>query len=110
MTGMICARRESGCGGPGEEGFTLIELLIVIIVMGILAAIVVFALSGVTGLSAQTACNADAKSVEVAVQTYYTQTSSYPTSPSQLTSGAYQALRSWPSTPTYYTITAPVAW
>lgn len=105
MTGMICASRESGCGGPGEEGFTLIELLIVIIVMGILAAIVVFALSGVTGLSAQTACNADAKSVEVAVQTYYTQTSSYPTSTSQLTSGAYQALRSWPSNPTYYTIT-----
>jgi prepilin-type N-terminal cleavage/methylation domain-containing protein len=52
----------------GEEfGFTLIELLIVIVVLGILAATVIFALSGVTGSSAQAACNSDAKSVEVAV-------------------------------------------
>ena len=31
----------------GDEGFTLIELLIVIVVLGILAAVVVFALSSV---------------------------------------------------------------
>ena len=35
-----------------ESGFTLIELLVVIVVLGILAATVVFALSGVTGQSA----------------------------------------------------------
>ncbi len=55
----------------GEEvGFTLIELLIVIVVLGILAATVIFALSGVTSSSAVAACNSDAKSVEVAVQAY----------------------------------------
>ncbi|HTU38507.1 MAG TPA: prepilin-type N-terminal cleavage/methylation domain-containing protein [Acidimicrobiales bacterium] len=53
-----------------ESGFTLIELLVVIVVLGILAATVVFALSGVTGQSAAAACNSDAKTVDVAVQAY----------------------------------------
>jgi general secretion pathway protein G len=53
-----------------EAGFTLIELLIVIVVLGILAATVIFALGGVTKQSAVAACNSDAKSVEVAVEAY----------------------------------------
>jgi prepilin-type N-terminal cleavage/methylation domain-containing protein len=53
-----------------ESGFTLIELLIVIVVLGILAATVVFALSGVTSQSATAACQSDAKSYEVAVAAY----------------------------------------
>lgn len=53
-----------------ESGFTLIELLVVIVVLGILAATVVFALSGVTGQSAQAACNSDAKTIDIAVQAY----------------------------------------
>lgn len=50
-----------------ESGFTLIELLIVIVVLGILAAIVVFALSGVTGQSVSAACQSDAKTVGIGV-------------------------------------------
>ena len=42
----IMERRKSGEGSEG--GFTLIELLIVIVVLGILAAIVVFSLTGVS--------------------------------------------------------------
>jgi len=53
--------------GAEESGFTLIELLIVIVVLGILAAIVVFALSGVTGKSTTAACQSDAKTVGIAV-------------------------------------------
>ncbi len=54
----------------GFDGFTLIELLIVIVVLGILAATVIFALGGVTSSSAQASCNSDAKSVEVALEAY----------------------------------------
>lgn len=57
-------------GESPESGFTLIELLIVIVVLGILAAIVIFSLTGVTGQSQAAACNTDAKSVEVAVAAY----------------------------------------
>ena len=53
-----------------DEGFTLIELLIVIVVLGILAAIVVFALSNQTSNSLQAACRADAKAVEIAQEAY----------------------------------------
>jgi general secretion pathway protein G len=60
-------RRENG---DSESGFTLIELLIVIVVLGILAAIVIFSLTGVTGQSQVAACNTDAKSVETAVAAY----------------------------------------
>ena len=54
----------------GEGGFTLIELLVVIVVLGILAAVVILSLSGVSGTSKQAACTTDAKSVETAVDAY----------------------------------------
>lgn len=53
--------------GEIDGGFTLIELLIVIVVLGILAAIVVFALGGVTGKSVAAACQSDAKTVGIGV-------------------------------------------
>jgi prepilin-type N-terminal cleavage/methylation domain-containing protein len=101
--------------GEREDGFTLIELLIVIVVLGILAAVVVFALGGVTSKSAISACNADAKTVETAIAAYQaegnninalTQTAGpgILTSTNAAVTGS-PFLQSWPSNPSHYTIT-----
>jgi prepilin-type N-terminal cleavage/methylation domain-containing protein len=61
-----------------EGGFTLIELLIVIVILGILAAIVVFAVQNLSGQSAQASCGSDYKTVETAVEGYKAQIGVYP--------------------------------
>jgi general secretion pathway protein G len=104
----IRGRRRAEGKEPGliESGFTLIELLIVIVVLGILAAVVIFALSGVTAQSAQSACNADAKSVEVAIQAYNTQHGGFPGDQTSLTTtSGTQYLRQFPTNTSHYTVT-----
>ncbi len=54
----------------GEGGFTLIELLVVIAVLGILAAVVIFNVTGVSNKGNQSACSTDVKSVQTAVDSY----------------------------------------
>ena len=72
MGGSVSPTNESRRSLEYDEsgGFTLIELLIVIVVLGILAATVVFALTSVTSQSAKAACQSDAKTYEIAVQAY----------------------------------------
>ncbi|HZQ58630.1 MAG TPA: prepilin-type N-terminal cleavage/methylation domain-containing protein [Acidimicrobiales bacterium] len=67
----------------GEEGFTLIELLIVIVILGILAAIVVFAVGGTGTNAAVAACKSDAASLETALESYKAQQNppAFPDSP-----------------------------
>ncbi len=72
-----------------EDGFTLIELLIVIVVLGILAAIVVFGVATFRGDATKSACNADAKSVEVASQAYFAKNGGYAASIAVLASDKY---------------------
>lgn len=54
-----------------DRGFTLIELMIVIVILGILAGIVIFAVGGITDRGSVAACKTDLKTIEVAVEAYY---------------------------------------
>jgi general secretion pathway protein G len=61
----------------GEGGFTLIELLIVIVILGILAAVVVLAIGGLSGESQEAACNSGLKTMEVAEDAYFATNQTY---------------------------------
>jgi general secretion pathway protein G len=74
---LSAARRNDG-------GFTLIELLIVIVILGILAAIVVFSVRGITDRGDVAACKSNVKSAQVAAEAYYAQTGKYPTAMAQI--------------------------
>jgi prepilin-type N-terminal cleavage/methylation domain-containing protein len=56
-----------------ERGFTLVELLIVIVILGILAGIVVFAVGNLTNNATNHACATEMQTFETAVQSWYAQ-------------------------------------
>jgi prepilin-type N-terminal cleavage/methylation domain-containing protein len=85
-----------------EKGFTLIELLIVIVILGILAAIVVFAVGGVTDRGTASACKTDRKSVETAGEAYFAQNGSYAPTGAALVPGF---LHAYPATNAHYGLT-----
>ena len=60
-----------------DGGFTLVELLIVIIILAILAAIVIFAVGGISDKGQSAACQQDARTLEAAEEAYFAQNSSY---------------------------------
>jgi prepilin-type N-terminal cleavage/methylation domain-containing protein len=70
-----------------EGGFTLIELLIVVIILGILAAIVVFSVTGLTNNASARSCQATVKTVDTAAEAYYAQNGTGATLLGQLVPG-----------------------
>jgi general secretion pathway protein G len=64
--------------GADEGGFTLIELLIIIVILGILSAIIIFAVQTLTGSAVTSSCSSDLKTVENAVEAYKAQMGGYP--------------------------------
>jgi prepilin-type N-terminal cleavage/methylation domain-containing protein len=82
-----------------DGGFTLIELLIVIVILGVLAAIVVFSVRGITDRGQVSACRADVKTAAVAVEAYYARNGSYPASLAVLETDGF--IRSVPGNVTY---------
>jgi prepilin-type N-terminal cleavage/methylation domain-containing protein len=56
-----------------DKGFTLVELLIVIVILGILATVTVFAVRGITDQGQTSACSADKQTLQVALESYYAQ-------------------------------------
>jgi prepilin-type N-terminal cleavage/methylation domain-containing protein len=87
----------------GDDGFTLIELLIVIVILGILAAITVFAVGNMGKDSASAACKSDSKAVDVALEAYKAQNNS--TYPLLMSSLVPSYLKTPPNGGTHYTIT-----
>src|SRR5689334_24402508 len=85
-----------------EGGFTLIELLIVVVILGVLAGIVVFAVSAFNNDGVTAACKSDVKNVEIANEAMYAKTGSYAANPAALVTAGY--LKEAPNS-TKYTVT-----
>ena len=62
-----------------ERGFTLVELLIVIVILGILGGIVIFAVGNLTTNAKTTGCNAEKTTLSHALETYKSFVGTYPT-------------------------------
>ena len=60
-----------------DKGFTLVELLIVIVILGILATVTVFAVTGITTRGKDSACKADLKTLQTAEEAHNANTGSY---------------------------------
>ena len=83
-----------------ERGFTLVELLIVIVILGILAGIVVFAVGNLTSSAKSNSCATEKSTIITADEAYKAQTGSYTDTTGLVASGLLK------STPSSYYITA----
>jgi general secretion pathway protein G len=88
----------------GQQGFTLIELLIVIAILGILAAVVVFAVGNVTDNAEVKACDIEERTIKTAAEAYKANagTGLYPTA-AQLSDGGNSAFLEDPIDPARWT-------
>jgi general secretion pathway protein G len=62
-----------------------VEILLVVVILGILAAIVVFAVQNLSGQSSTAACQGEYKTIETALESYKAEVGSYPSSWDDLT-------------------------
>lgn len=69
---------KNGVRSRGDGGFTLIELLVVIVVLGILAAVVVFAVGGITDRGKSSSCKTELATVQTAIEAYNGKKGFYP--------------------------------
>jgi prepilin-type N-terminal cleavage/methylation domain-containing protein len=73
-----------------ESGFTLIELLIVVVILGILAAVVIFASAGFKNKGAAESCKTTVASVKTAAEAFHVDSANalFPAKWDDLTGGA----------------------
>ncbi len=62
-----------------QQGFTIVELLIVIVVIGILAALVITTFTGINKKARDTERTTDIKALHGQIEAYYAQNGKYPT-------------------------------
>src|ERR1039458_4503729 len=84
------------------NGFTLLEVLIVIVVLGILAAVVIFALGGISSKTAVAACEADGATVSSAIADFNNQNENTAVTTAGLLNGTTangnsSYIQSWPN-------------
>jgi len=87
-----------------QKGFTLVELLVVIVILGILAAVVVFSVGATTERAQSNACVSERSTVEAAVEAYRASVGSYPASMDQLVKGSGSGGEFLRRAPTWYTL------
>jgi prepilin-type N-terminal cleavage/methylation domain-containing protein len=69
-----------------DEGFTLIELLIAIVVIGVLSAVVIVGIGGLTNSGKTAACNTSADAARAATAVFYAnKNGAYPTTFTDMT-------------------------
>jgi len=61
-----------------EHGFTLIELLVAIVVVGILTAVAIVGIGGLTNKGSSAACSTSVDAARAAGAVYYANTGAYP--------------------------------
>ena len=68
----MLADRCRGAGGRRRRagGFTLVEILIVVVILGVLASVVVFAVRGLTDRGQEASCKSDAQTLLAASDSY----------------------------------------
>jgi prepilin-type N-terminal cleavage/methylation domain-containing protein len=57
-----------------DRGFTLVELLIVIVILGILATVTVFAVRGITTKAQTNSCKTERRAIETAMEAFFADT------------------------------------
>jgi general secretion pathway protein G len=75
-----------------DKGFTLVELLIVIVILGILATVTVFAVTGITNKGKTSACQSDLKVLQTAEEAYNAQNGVYTDQATLKSSGLLHAV------------------
>jgi prepilin-type N-terminal cleavage/methylation domain-containing protein len=84
---MTTCDESTGSVSDTDRGFTLIELLIVIVILGVLATVVIFSVTGVVERGEKSSCRANYKTVEIAIEAYNAQHGSQPPSEAALVPG-----------------------